>query len=583
MSALHFTEVMRGVLAPRATSFARGRETGTIPLTLALTVRIADLDRFLADPEHRADPQGYVDCPLVGGRRAVLAGEVRLLAPTGDRDRRVMAYRLVVEDPARRRWTVSGVKEVQDRLGLDLWRDTTTLETNLFRGAVTATQEARAPLVATGVVRLSLGALLRQLTTFRTDAPSTVRGAGTVLRFLGFFLGTLAGVHLLWRRRGPLQHPARTIPLHAVSGVPGVVPETHYAETADGLTLTLLRFRAPGAGEAPVTDVVLCLPGLTASSDMYIMPEHHNLVRTLHAAGFGDVFLLDGRISARHVHNLHRHDWSVDDVALFDNPAALAAVRRAVGPEARVHVVAHCLGALGFAMSLAAGVVPGVRSAILNGVALTPRVSRLAGWMLRLAPRVADAVLGVDYINPRWGEARAGGVPRLVARLVSWLHPECRVPACHLTSFLWGFDRPVLFRHDTLDPVTHARIGDLFGGSSLGYHRHIDQMVRGGERAQKRRPHHPRHAPLPDDYLAAAGDIATPLLLVTGQRNALFLDANVRGFEALEAVAPGRHRLRVIPGYGHADVFIGRDVARDTLPPMVRFLRRHARPAGASP
>jgi cholesterol oxidase len=108
-------------------------------------------------------------------------------------------------------------------------------------------------------------------------------------------------------------------------------------------------------------------------------------------------------------------------------------------------------------------------------------------------------------------------------------------------------------------------------------------MVRGGERAQKRRPHHPRHAPLPDDYLAAAGDIATPLLLVTGQRNALFLDANVRGFEALEAVAPGRHRLRVIPGYGHADVFIGRDVARDTLPPMVRFLRRHARPAGASP
>lgn len=578
MSGLHFTEVMRGVLTPRPTSFARGLETGTVPITLALTVRIADMARFLADPMHRADPQGYVECPLVGGRRAVLAGEVQLLAPTGDHDRRVMAYRLVVEDPARRRWTVSGVKEVQDRLGFDLWRDTTTLETNLFRGEIDAAREARAPLAAVGVVRLSLGGLLRQLTTFRTDAPSTGRGAWTVLRFLGFFLGTLAGVQGLLRRRGPLQHPVRSIPLHAVSGVPGVAPETHHAETADGLTLTLLRFRATGPADPPSRDVVLCLPGLTASSDMYIMPEHHNLVRTLHAAGFTDVFVLDGRISSRHVHNLHRHGWSVDDVALFDNPAALAAVRRAVGPAARVHVVGHCLGALSFAMSLSAGVVPGVRSAILNGVALTPRVSRLAGVMLRIAPRLLDTLFGFDYINPRWGDASAGVVPRLISRVVSWLHPECRVPACHLTSLLWGFDRPVLYRHDNLDPVTHARIGDLFGGASLSYHRHIDQMVRGGERALKRTPHLPRHAALPGDYLTQGGTIATPLLLVAGQRNALFLDANVRCFEALEAMAPGRHRLRVVPGYGHCDMFIGKDAARDTFPWMVRHLRRHARP-----
>ena len=571
---LHFTEVMRGPMAPGHTSFARGRALGLaagIAMTLRLTVRIADLDAFLADPQHEADVQGHVESPLVGGRRAVLAGSVRLLAPSADQDRVVMRYRLVVEDPAGRRFTVVGTKHVRDNIGPDLWTDTTTLFTNLFRGDITEDAEARAPLAGCGILRLTMPAFLRQLTTFRTTALGVLGPAWTLLRFAAFFAGRLLGVHFLPLRRGPLVHPPRTIPLHTVTGVPDVEPSTHYATTGDGLTISLLRFRA-----APCRNVVVCLPGLTASSDMFIMPEHRNLVRALHDAGFTDVFVLDGRISARHVHNLHRHDWSVDDVALFDHQAAFAAVRALVGEEAHIHVVAHCLGALTFAMSLAGGVVPGIRSAVLNGVSLTPRVGWQAGLKLAISPRAADAVLGVDYINPHWATGNAGLVPRLIARLVSWRHPECRVPACHMTSFLWGFNRPVLYRHENLDPVTHARIGDLFGGSSLGYHRHIDQMVRTGERAVKRTPHAPRHAALPGDYLAQAGGVDTPLLLVGGQENALFLDANVRAFEALERVAPGRHRLRVVPGYGHCDVFIGKDAARDTFPAILRFLRRHA-------
>ena len=66
---------------------------------------------------------------------------------------------------------------------------------------------------------------------------------------------------------------------------------------------------------------------------MFIMPEHRNLTTCLLDAGFTDVWTLDGRISNRHPYNLSRHRYNVDDVALYDNPAAIDTIRKAVGPE----------------------------------------------------------------------------------------------------------------------------------------------------------------------------------------------------------------------------------------------------------
>ena len=66
------------------------------------------------------------------------------------------------------------------------------------------------------------------------------------------------------------------------------------------------------------------------------------------------------------------------------------------------------------------------------------------------------------------------------------------------------------------------------------------------------------------------------MLLVAGQENALFLDSNVLCYERLEALAPGRHQLIVIPGYGHADVMIGKNAAQDVFPRFLAFLRENA-------
>src|ERR1043166_2419007 len=126
----------------------------------------------------------------------------------------------------------------------------------------------------------------------------------------------------------------RRITLFTDRGVPDADVATHRFSTPDKIGLTLQRF-SRGACD----DVVLIIHGLTTSTDMFIMPEHVNLVRYLLDHGFTDVWCLDFRMSNRHPYNLLPHRYTLDDVALFDHPAAVAMVRQHVGGR-RLHVIA---------------------------------------------------------------------------------------------------------------------------------------------------------------------------------------------------------------------------------------------------
>lgn len=572
--AFRFTEEMKGFLSlgqhASREGYERGKTDGT-PLMFHLTIRTDDLDRFLEDAQHEARAVGYLDSPLLGGRCPVLKGSFNLFAASGDANRKTMLYRLFFVDAQGEKMTLSGVKHVQNNPGPDLWQDTTTLHTNLLAGHVPESGEATATLLGSGILHIEAADFLKQLTTFRADAPTLGERLGAIERFGRFFVGELWETHGLPRRHRH-EPRLREIPLHTLEGVQDAETSTHYATTGDGLGISLLRFR-----RAPCRDVVLLVPGLTASSDMFIMPEHRNLTQTLLDAGFTDVWTLDGRISNRQPYNLARHRYTVDDVALYDNPAALAVVRQAVGPEARIHIISHCLGALSVAMSLFGKTIEGVSSVIANGVALTPKVNLPARLKLHVGPFLAESVLGVEYLNPNWSRQAGISPGKLLAKGVSLFHRECDVPECHMTSFMWGFGNPVLFRHENLHDITHRRTGDLFGGSGVHYYRHVLKMLKAGNTAVKYDPNDIRFRRLPDNYFEHAAEIETPMLLVAGQENALFFDANVLCHQRLEALAPGRHELAVIPGYGHADVIIGKQAARDVFPRFIEFLRRHAR------
>jgi cholesterol oxidase len=371
----------------------------------------------------------------------------------------------------------------------------------------------------------------------------------------------------------------RRVTLYSLKGVADAEVTTHYFSTGDKLGLSMVRFR-----RAPGDDVALIVHGLTTSTDMFVMPEHYNLVSYLLDQGFGEVWCLDYRMSNRHPYNLTRHRWTLDDIALYDHPAAVATIRGAVGEQARIHVVAHCLGAASFAMSVFGGAVSGVASLVANSVALTPRVPGWSRLKLSLAPFFVEYVLGLPYLNPNWSEEPGWTKGKLLAKLVSLKHRECDVPACHMLSMMWGSGHPALYRHENLDEVTHRRGGDLYGPTSVHYYRHMRRMLAAG-RAVKYDPGEAKHRALPDDYLAGAADVTTPMLMTTGADNYVFADSNIACHAALEQVAPGRHELAVYPGYGHQDVFMGKNVATDIFPSMVDFMRRRGgatvRPAGA--
>ena len=202
-TAVRFTEEMGGYVGLDEEDYDQGARNGQADgtrLMFHLTITVDDLDRFVADAEHEAVAHGYVSCQALGGRRKVERGAFNLLVDERDfRDKR-MRYRLWFRDAAGNPLTLSGFKVVADHAGLDLWPDTTTLYARVLRGHVEAADVAGAPVVASGILRLSPLAFAIQLATFRARAPSAAARARALCRFAGLFVGKLWDVYA----RGPL-------------------------------------------------------------------------------------------------------------------------------------------------------------------------------------------------------------------------------------------------------------------------------------------------------------------------------------------------------------------------------------------
>src|SRR5206468_4104795 len=102
-------------------------------------------------------------------------------------------------------------------------------------------------------------------------------------------------------RRPPME---REIPLFTLDGVGDASVTCHDVFTEDKLGLSMLRFQRGVDGEAG--EAVMILHGLTTSTDMYVMPEHYNLVSYLLDNGYNDVWCFDFRMSNRHSYNLFK-------------------------------------------------------------------------------------------------------------------------------------------------------------------------------------------------------------------------------------------------------------------------------------
>jgi hypothetical protein len=201
-STVRFTEEMLGHVTFGEADFARGAEPardGAGALMFHLTIEVQDMAQFGTDPLRRAVANGYLQCDALGGHLAVERGWFNLFVDTEPGVKR-MLYRLWFRDGVGHPLTLTGFKLVRDDAGFDVWKDTTTLFTQVLRGHVEEGGDADAELVASGVLRIRIRDFARQLTTFRAGGPNLGAQLGALLKFGWIFAGQLAQAYLRKRR-----------------------------------------------------------------------------------------------------------------------------------------------------------------------------------------------------------------------------------------------------------------------------------------------------------------------------------------------------------------------------------------------
>ena len=348
----------------------------------------------------------------------------------------------------------------------------------------------------------------------------------------------------------------------------------HPLTTPDGVRVSVSHLPAGGGGSP---DAVLLIHGLTTSSDMFVMPEHVSIASYLHDHGF-DVWLADFRMSNHFAYNTTQA-FEFEDIGSYDWPTIIGFIREQIGARRRLHVIAHCLGSVTFHYALYGKTIQGIDSVISNSVSLHARVHPWAALKLVAAPFVVDHVLRLPYLDPSWADKAADGsrqpwLGRLIAKLVGLWHLECNVDACNLVSFTWGSGTPALFQHDKLAAATHDRLPELFGPIAMPYFRVVQKAYWGGQDfgLQSKKAEHV--ATYPRRLCDRVGEVKVPTLFLSGEHNHIFPGSNRHTAAAIRDRGVDGYEYVEIPGYGHQDLFMGKDCDRDTFPLMLQFLQR---------
>ena len=147
---------------------------------------------------------------------------------------------------------------------------------------------------------------------------------------------------------------------------------------------------------------------------------------------------------------------------------------------------------------------------------------------------------------------------------------ECDNAVCRQVSFTYGAGRPALWSHSNLGPEVHEWIRGEFGKVPMSFFAQMDACVKAGPLVSVS-----RRDGLPEDYGVTAPRTDARWVLYAGRNNRCFLpESQERTHRWLEGLEPGRHALHVVPGYGHLDIFLGRNAARDVFPGMLEELAR---------
>jgi cholesterol oxidase len=195
-ASLEFTEKMRGFVAFAEDDFDKGFRQGKkdrTDLMFHVTVLMDDIERFVEDEQHPGTITGHVQCDALGGKLEVQKGWFNLFVEAGERgERKLMKYRLFLQDGEGHPITLRGYKDVYDDPGFDLWADTSTLFTHIYAGHVEPEDDDHAQIVASGILHIRPTDFAVQMTTLRVHPAHRVDAIG---RFGTLFAGDLWKVY----------------------------------------------------------------------------------------------------------------------------------------------------------------------------------------------------------------------------------------------------------------------------------------------------------------------------------------------------------------------------------------------------
>lgn len=552
---IRFTERMSGSFVPSGA----GEDLAPEPFECTLTIVADDLERMLNGWSHEARLVGTVTAPtLAEGPLTVTRGRFCLFQVVPDRvETRRMFYRMKLTSQQGRVYYVCGFKEVRNSLPTRAWFDLTTLAFAIFDDAGGRPGAVR----GLGVLRISLGDFLRQLSTLRArGAQRLTERIDAPVRFISAFAGVVVNTYgriladsiiatpdpppRTWRRRRAPPQLENPIPVTASDGFP--------------IHLT----RCQGDPERPV----ILAPGLGVAASSYAADTvETNLVDYLHGCGF-DVWLLDYRASP--VFPPPPTPFAIDDIARRDYPAAVDAVLARTG-AAQVQILAHCVSALALVMSLLDGRLTGkVRSVICSQVGAHPIVApqneAKVGIYLANVLRLFGRQQVSASFNPRaWGNWTTDQLLRLYPT-----RERCNNPVCRRILFIFHES----FRHAQLNTATHDAMWRWYGSADLTAMKQLSLMIREGHLVDDEGR---------DVYLPHVQTrLRLPISFMHGQLNRAFLPRSTEEtVELLTSVNdPGWYRRKVFDDYGHMDCFVGREAVYDVYPWIVEQLHRPPRP-----
>jgi hypothetical protein len=276
-----------------------------------------------------------------------------------------------------------------------------------------------------------------------------------------------------------------------------------------------------------------------------------NLVEYLVSEGF-DVWLFDWRTSP--LLEAHKRPYTLDDVARYDWPAAIAEVRARTG-AGQVSVLAHCLSSPTFLLSLVRGHVDptSIRVFVASQVALHLRFTGPGRMKVKLH---LDSLIPPHELVHQRPQDVGRGISDLAASFLTLVMPrsfDCDNRACYRHVATFG----ELILHSRINRDTHQLMGDLVPECLTGFLKDVAVWAR-------------RDTILTDMDRQHLDRLRLPIHFISGSENRMFIPESTEdSFNLLcEVNGPDYYTRNVYPGFGHLDCYFGVGAAETIWPDL---------------